>query len=279
MYFFTYNDELRDGAGAQVQRILSIFLLAYKYGFGYIHKSFFTIEHGFDEHLLERFNRMIELFPLGNCPSHFDDVKEIVFFTRDVLVHFLQNPTDKNVLIIVSNCPIIDHEPIILLHDPYPIKFSWIDEQMNEKIQIAFHIRRGDVSKTENQDRYVEISYYLECIEALKVIFVDKPYHIHLFSESNILTELGHIDSNIILHIDEDVVDSFKFLVNCDLLFAGFSSFSYSASMLRRKGVVLYKKFWHSFSPKALCIDRSSDILVYKNCILDFVVSKNEFKM
>ena len=270
MYYFTYNDQLRDGAGAQVQRILSIFLLAYKYGFGYIHKSFFTKEHYFDECLLERFNRLVELSPLGNCPTQFDDVKEIVFFTIDVLVYFLQNPTDKNVLIIVSNCTIIDHEPMIL-NDPYPIKFSWIDEQVNDKIQIAFHIRRGDVSKTQNHDRYVDISYYLECIDALKIIFSNKPYNIHLFSEYNILTELGHIDSNIILHIDEDVVNSFKFLVNCDLLFAGFSSFSYSASMLRRKGIVLYKKFWHSFSPRALCIGHSSDIIAHKDCILDYL--------
>lgn len=267
MYYLAYNHALRDGAGAQVQRILSIFLIAHKYHFGYVHRPFITTEHGFDQRLLKRFNSLVEFSSHEEC-QEFDYTIEIIFFTREILNQLLQIRTNKKILLIVSNCPMIDHEPAIL-NDLYPVRFSWVVEELNDVIQIAFHIRRGDVTKTQIQERYVDISYYLDCIEALKTIFPQKSYEIHLFSQHNILSELKDVDPDILFHIDEDVVDSFKFLVNCDLLFSGYSSFSYSASMLRRKGIVLYKQFWHSFSPKALCIDSADDIVRYKDRILN----------
>lgn len=142
---------------------------------------------------------------------------------------------------------------------------------MNEETQIAFHIRRGhDVTPTINTFRYVELSHYLDYIKSLKQILV-KPYKIHLFSQEEIRKEVETIDEfdpDIILHIDEDVVETFKFLVNCDLLFAGRSSFSYSATMLRRKGIVLYNPFWHSYPEKHLCVQNPSDIVTHRDRIL-----------
>ena len=61
---------------------------------------------------------------------------------------------------------------------------------------------------------------------------------------------------------------SFIDLVNADILFAGFSSFSYSAAMLRRKGVVLYCKYWHNYSKKNILVVDSKSIYENREKIL-----------
>lgn len=267
MYYLTYNSRHNnDGAGAQLQKILSLFLIAKKFGMGYTHSPFFTSEHNFNKQLLDRFNHLIELF--GYNKKIFDRVIGIGHLTPEILDHLKNNQPDTDVLLIVPAAnQYIDNTPSIL-HDLFPVKFSWVSDTLNTQTQIAFHIRRGDVSQTQNQDRFVALSYYLDCIKSLKMILT-RSYTIHLFSEGSITKELENVDENFVLHIDDDVVDSFKFLVNCDLLFAGHSSFSYSASMLRRKGIVLYSPFWHSYPEKYLCVRDPLDIITYKDLILE----------
>lgn len=125
-----------------------------------------------------------------------------------------------------------------------------------------------------NTFRFVELSHYLEYLKFIKQILV-KPYKIHLFSQEEIRKEIHTMkdfDPDIILHIDEDVVETFKCLVNCDILFTGRSWFSYSAAMLRRKGIVLYNPFWHSYPKKHLCVQDPSDIIKNQEIILQHIM-------
>jgi hypothetical protein len=269
MYYLTYNNEDRAGAGAQVQRILSLFLLAKHYNIGYVHTGFITQEHEFTEDVLAQFNNLFELS--GYNKQDFDETIHAQHFTEGIVSFIRDNPQpNKDILIVIPGAHLfIDSNPW-LLNDVYPIRFSWIQETLDPETQVAFHIRRGyDVSQTVNADRFVEVSVYFDYIKELRNI-IAKPHKFHIFSKKEILPELDaiHIDEDVVLHIEEDVMETFKFLVNCDVLFAGPSSFSYSAAMLRRKGVVLYNPFWHSYPEKCVCLSHPEDVHRYKERIL-----------
>jgi hypothetical protein len=244
-----------------------------KYNLGYVHNGFITDEHGFDkDDTLNKFNNLIELYSYNK--SDFDETRHVIHFTEDVLKYIQNNPAnDKDILLVIPGAHLyIDSNPS-LLDDLYPVKFSWVDDTLNSETQIAFHIRRGyDVTRTANSDRFIEVSHYLEYIKELRKI-MNKPYRIHLFSKNEILEELQNIniDNDIVLHIGENVIDTFKSLVNCDILFTSPSSFSYTAAMLRRKGLVLYNPFWHSYPSKHLCLHSPSDIITHKDYILKHI--------
>lgn len=270
MYYLTYDNGDRAGAGAQVQRILSLFLLAKHYNLGYTHTRFITREHDFTEEVLARFNNLFELFSYDK--KDFDEIVRVQHFTDAVLSFIQDNPQpDKNILLVIPGAHLfIDTNPW-LLDDPFPVKFSWVDDVLNnQETQIAFHIRRGhDVTPTVNPDRFVAVSVYLDYMKELRKILT-KPYRFHIVSKKEIRPELADIplENDIVLHIEEDVAKTFKFLINCDVLFAGLSSFSYSAAMLRRKGIVLYNPFWHSYPDKSVCLTTPDDVHLYKEKIL-----------
>jgi len=269
MYYLTYNNQDRAGAGAQVQRIISLFLLAKYYKIGYVHTGFITQEHEFTEDVLAQFNNLLELSCYNK--QDFDETVYVQHFTEDVVSFIQQNPQpNKDILLVIPGAHFfIDRNPWVL-NGLYPVRFSWVQETLNPETQIAFHIRRGyDVTRTINADRFVEASVYFDYIKELRNI-ITKPHKFHIFSKKEILPELDNIkiEKDVVLHIEEDVVETFKFLVNCDVLFTGRSSFSYSAAMLRRKGVVLYNPFWHSYPEKCICISHPMDVHRYKEKIL-----------
>jgi hypothetical protein len=75
----------------------------------------------------------------------------------------------------------------------------------------------------------------------------------------------------LFFHIDEDVIKTFIDLINADILFSGFSSFSYSAAILRRKGIVIYCKFWHNYSKKNILIENPESIIKNKEKIINSI--------
>lgn len=269
MYYLTYNNEDRAGAGAQVQRILSLFLIAKQYNLGYVHTRFITREHDFTEEVLARFNNLFELSAYNK--KDFDEIVRVEHFTDTVLSYIQNNPQpDKDILLVIPGAHLFIDINHWLLDDPYPVRFSWVEDTLNAETQIAFHIRRGyDVSPTINADRFVEVSVYLNYMKELRTILT-KPYKFHILSKKEIRPELENvaIENDTVLHIEDDVINTFKFLVNCDVLFTGPSSFSYSAAMLRRKGVVLYNPFWHSYPDKCICLRHPNDVHTYKEQIL-----------
>jgi hypothetical protein len=57
--------------------------------------------------------------------------------------------------------------------------------------------------------------------------------------------------------------------VNSDILIAGYSSLSYSASFLRQKGIVLYIPFHHVYSTKHIKLESDDSIIINKEKILN----------
>lgn len=285
MIYLTYNQQgLQDGLGAQLQRVLSIYLICHQYNFGYIHTPIVTHQHGITSEVLQQFNQMICLPSASTHPV--GKIRYMSSCQPKVIEHMDQDQLIK----ITFAHQYIDSHPELLLQ-PFPYQFSWIDQQIGHPVKIAVHIRRGDVTKNQNQERFVSVEYYLECLEQLTTMLTQAKvdHTINIYSQQALQSELPRGDllppdegdvremeaqggyggrNSPQLYLDQDINQTFQALVNADILFTGFSSLSYSAAMLRRKGCVLYTPFWHQYAPSAIRLEQASDVLVNRSRIL-----------
>lgn len=267
MLYVTYNDRgLQDGVGAQVQRIFSLFLLAKRFNLPYIHTPILETEHNVDKDTLALFNSLTALPSVQNKQSCTTVVTPF-FDLASLRAH--QRGTNHVLVKLKFLHKYIDAHPEVV-EPPFPHVFPWVETKLSPVIQIAVHIRRGDVSKDTNADRYIDFSYYRDCIQELHTLMGERPHAFHIYSEGAIREEIANANlPNATPHIDESVVEAFQGFVNADIFLAGFSSLSYSASLIRAKGIVLYPhSFRHAYPTRNLCVRQPSDIGGFREPIL-----------
>ena len=265
MIYLTYDQQgLQDGLGAQIQRVLSIYWICKQHSFGYIHTPIVTNREGTTTKDLAQFNQSMML-PSDQCSPI--RVKKMSSFNLGLIKHYEHQRDDLLIKITFAHQYIDSHPEI--LSQPFPYRFNWIEETLCTPTNIAVHIRRGDVTPTQNNQRFVDFKYYLDCFIHLETILTQSniSYVLHIYSQGELRSELGTFGrdltkiKNISLHLDEDINDTFRAFVNADVLLTGFSSLSYAAAMLRRKGCVLCTPFWHQYSNNAICLKKPEDIL------------------
>lgn len=280
MYYITYsNEECNDGAGAQIQRILSLKLLSSIYDVGYIHSkilynsktSFYSIKDVISENELHSFNNLFEQLNLNKSDVVYDEVIIMSHFDLNIIT---SKSNVGNILFKIGYCHDYLDSHSELMNSYLPVNLDWVVNKVNKKLIIAIHIRRGDVSETQHAERFVSTEIYIDCINKLTSILSDFFFEYRIFSDS--LTTLdcnkikdGCSSSNIFFFINKNIVDTFKEFVNSDIFIASKSSFSYSASFLRQKGIILYFPIIHVYSNKNVCIETSHDIVINKQKIIE----------
>lgn len=220
MIFYTIAGKT-DGFGAQYQAMLSgLAFCKCKKDYVYVHTPFTTIEHGVD---VSKANIFIGINNNNKLiPSKTDN---IVIKTLEPEVHWSPKPsryyTDE-VLKIIRRCYYSSEKPNIGI------------------IDIAIHIRRGDVTKG---NRYIDNNFYKELITRLKVKYPN--YAITVFSEGvyEDFKDLGLEENSYMLNMD--VFETFHSLVCAKVLIQSYSSFSYCAGMLNQNTVYYFDGFWH----------------------------------
>jgi len=306
MLFLTYNNKGHtDGAGAQIQRILSIFMISKFYTkmtdvkIGYIHTPIYKLDYQglqylesntSSDDLHEQYNNIIEL-PSDSINGNFIEI------TEQYLTHALimQNyKTTENIILKTTFAHSV-HDFIPEIHN-IPVDLSWISTKISLPINIAVHIRRGELFVVES-DRMLPNSYYVECMKTLSIILNEKgiTHTFHIYTEiptkkvtvtpshHGILNRItdsiiinpedNHLEdflcfNNIIYHINECPVKTLQELTNSDILLASRSSFSYVAAILKKKGSVLFHPFWHSLSPSWIPVSSNIDIINSKDRII-----------
>eukprot|EP00977_Amphora_coffeiformis_P004965 scaffold1058_cov163-Amphora_coffeaeformis.AAC.5 len=133
-------------------------------------------------------------------------------------------------------------------------KISLDDLNTDEDVlQIAVHVRRGDVSLcTDNAwKRYLPNSHYLRLIDSV-LENVSQPYKVTIFSESEQLDRKSHkqyetfddfVGRNYSLNLDTELADVWKAFVHADVLMTAKSTFSLAPARLRNHGRVIYTPF------------------------------------
>ena len=151
-----------------------------------------------------------------------------------------------------------------------------------DKIDIAVHVRKGDVIEWNITTRITPNEYFINVIKQLYNVFGDKA-RIHIFSEGTIQSDFPELEKiqntdvdinyfigehndkitncdynlatlkdkddtfkDLILnmHLNGDARTAFSHLVSADILVTCKSCFSYVAAILNENGTVLFSEFW-----------------------------------
>jgi len=208
-----------DGFGAQYQSIMSGIAFCEFKNYKYIHTPFIKIEHNVDVKQLNDF--------IGIKTDKINNIQNIIKEPNSSEVHNSTNPSifyTNNVISKIRDFYYSTEKPSI------------------PKIDIAIHIRRGDVSLINEPYRYTSNETYLKIIKFLKIQY--PIYNIKIFSEGKIedFKDFNLEDECFVLN--EDITNTFHSLVTAKILIMSKSSFSYSAAILN-SNKVYYIDFWH----------------------------------
>lgn len=121
-----------------------------------------------------------------------------------------------------------------------------------DKLNVALHIRRGDIVDLKNQDksnwglRWLDNSYFLSIATNILEVLQPELIRFHVFSQGK-KSSFSDLDvlPNLVWHLNEDVFTTFHQLCTADILVTSPSSFSQKAALIN-KGVKIAKSpWWH----------------------------------
>uniref|UniRef100_A0A6C0KMT9 Uncharacterized protein n=1 Tax=viral metagenome TaxID=1070528 RepID=A0A6C0KMT9_9ZZZZ len=306
MLYLAYdNAALPDGAGGQIQRILSIYLIARHYGIGYIHQGIQSLSYQGstcmeknkdDPEQIVKYN---ELFNLPSAPMvQFHEAYKVYDISEEIIREKFS--MEKNVLLVIQHAgTYIDEHPERILDGvdlPWNFPWKYHADPTKDLVKVAVHVRRGELFVVDST-RMLPNSYYVECMRAIEKILKDAgmKYEFHFYTEQltkpttitpghhgicnrikeavTVRPEDNHLEDfaefkNIIYHINGCPVQTLIDLTTADVLLASRSSFSYVAGMVKKEGVVLFHPFWHSLAPSWIPTRSASDIVNAKDLIL-----------
>jgi len=112
----------------------------------------------------------------------------------------------------------------------------WLDKTKyvfeTDNTNIGLHIRRGDISKEGNSNRWLELNDYLKLMDTLRDKKYPNPVKFHIFSEGAVDTFKELEGSDVVFHLDGSDIETFRMLSSIDILVTGLSTFSILAAYL-----------------------------------------------
>jgi len=301
MLYITYNSKgLNDGAGAQLLRIVSAYLLSKYYKIGYIHTPIdymtnFGVkqleEKKEDRTQIDRFNSLF-MFHSDDHVKNMNIRIKINDIDEATILNYKNKAISENILLSVTFPIFTINNNKEILNLSHCIDFNWLQTTYtSNKLKICIHIRRGDVLFMETELRYLPNSYYISVMDQLVYILshTNISYEFHIYTESftkninitsdfrsdfnknlDVIVEPENFDdfkkfNNIVWHINTDPVDSFIDLCNSDILVTSVSAFSYLAGIVNKKSLVIIpKKFVDNVHPPKkewIVIENNTSIL------------------
>lgn len=244
-----------DGAGSQIHSIFSILLFAKKFHLTYVHTPLKNIEH-YNGNRDEWSLRWEEFFSIGNNEIQIKAIESSQIKRVFVRFPFLLNKKRNRLYLVhhchsyTDTCPADFSLIIDELRKKYHIKNPPLKRRKMQQLQLAVHIRRGDVDATINSFRYSAnadiLKNLVKILQVFKTFDIDCKVAIYSQGEEKDFSEFKEL--NVTYCLNQDEFTTFDNLVNADILMTAKSSFSYVAGLLN-EGVVFYEPFWHQPLP------------------------------
>lgn len=254
--------EKNDGFGSQLLRRISAIAFAAFHNKIYLHLPFTKLQHNYDSDI--NFPSSMESFSnigLG-CPLREISDKTDICEREDNMefVHRNINFIDKNIDPNYNDeTGIYEREDYLYYTDKnvdayfnkdllsllkgryYSTPKNKIPYFENNVVNVAVHIRRGDVTNTGPMGQWKNDEYYLSIMKRIRkehprVIF-------HIFSEGKEEEFTKFRSLGTVLHLNEDIKTTFHALVSADILVTSKSAFSYTAALLS-DGIIYYTNCW-----------------------------------
>lgn len=274
MLYLTYDaSSLHDGLGAQYQRIIGIVGLAARYNCTYVHTPVEQVAHGVTPEEAEAFFGIGRAFPsVGSvnygeiittrCPSEEALLSYIriaessgkhtlvrILFPYGIIEGWSGERQLSESYLSEHRLPIYDRAMSLVR----PLLSTTFSRSLNTSLlNIAMHIRRGDVLHLQEEPRDKPLSYYFGIIEKIKKLY-PLPKMIHIYTQITDANRDEFVDlvrdPEIQLHADEDVFSSLYHMIHADVLITGCSSFSLVAGLYNTNRV-FYVPYAHRPLPR-----------------------------
>ncbi|MEJ1339597.1 MAG: hypothetical protein RPU64_13810 [Candidatus Sedimenticola sp. (ex Thyasira tokunagai)] len=249
---------MTDGAGAQVQAVMSTQLFAHDMGMTYVHTPFNNIyySHGREDELEDYFGLGSGELQARTLPLETKKIKRLKWLFK------------SNVVYSIPHCheyaDLYPHK-YTLLKDGFRSKFlknKQINDGRCDCLSIVTHIRRGDVSTSKHSERYTDIDKVNLILSKVKKIAASKGLVCKLTVVSQGRVEdFCDIDfDEVEFHLDTDLKDAFLDLTSADVLVMAKSSMSYCTAVYSN-AVVMYERFWHTPLPDWIDIDQDDRLI------------------
>ncbi len=246
-----------DGFGAQFQTIIQSILITECNNEIYLHNTIKNMEHNYDNDK-DYLNKIEDLM---NLKDNFE---------------LLENNSDKNINILNFNVINIFENNIDFYMESESLKklksIFWKNKTKRfdtNKLNISIHIRRPNVCDNRIEGADTSDKYYLDIMRHLRQLYYNKDILFHIYSQGNIDNFKIYENNDVILHIDENIYDTFIGLVEADILVMSASSFSYSAALLN-DGIIYYLPFWHKSYRKWITLNYNLDLGNFINNTSEF---------
>lgn len=164
----------------------------------------------------------------------------------NVWINIIKNGPDGAVYVTpFDSFPGFLGENIINLSDTLK-KCYWADKSKFEFdkdfTNVGLHIRRGDISKAGNANRWLELSDYNKLMSHLRNnTSPEKPYKFHIFSEGSIELFRELENEDVVFQLDGSDVEAFRMMSSIDILVTGLSTFSILAAYVTNSPVLYHK--------------------------------------
>jgi hypothetical protein len=244
-----------DGAGAQSLAIMSTLLFSQAMHIKYVHTPFAKMQHNY-ENDPEYEKEWENFFNLGMNELNISD--QDLFFPQ--IENLGESPLEitkkPKALFVLRHC----HD----FSDMFPNRYSHIREKFiakyfstpkegytlnydPQKVNIAIHIRRGDVNgNNQFRDKFTENDFIAKVLDKIIELTSSsrKGSAVWVYSEGKIEDFKLLERENLKFCLNTDPFSTFHNLVSADVLIMSKSTFSYSAALLSR-GIVIYEPFRH----------------------------------
>jgi len=262
---FRDPDINRSSSGHKFHNWITGLFLAKKFDLKYIYSPFTRDAARYEDFL-----------GLSNGYASYDSVKEksVVNIPTMDLCHESSTPdsTYQNSMnmieTMIDNIP--DESVIIYGPNPFPGKLTqyynlikpeiqklyWSVKRdihlkyKSNKISVAVHIRRGDISKNNNADRWIEFDHYMKIINNLNSNIGNENLDIHIFSEGTVADFSIFNQENVTLQLNGSDLEALHHMCSADILVTGQSSFSIMAAYFNMNFIVYtpLKNFMHNWA-------------------------------
>ena len=234
--FLTYNINFeKDGLGAQYSRVIDIYCLAKFIGAKYVHTPILVVDHLNNEYSKEVNNHFgLSIFERGTngIPETYDEEIEIKILSNleQLNVHI----NEKNVLIKIGLAMYVlaELQERSTIYDEGMKDLRLLKKKLElpefekDKTNVAIHIRRGDINEKSGDERFTNDEHYIKIINV-----INKKYNnanICIFTEKEgINIDVFLTSPNVKILHDIDVLQTFEYFCNADVLIVAKSTFSY----------------------------------------------------
>jgi len=247
------NPARSDGMFAQYQTIICAALFSSLNNLEFVYTPFNKIEHNYNND--PEFNEKME--NLINFKNNFkQDHSGLQAKQQNILpIQALISFFELNINQCLKDPMFLKIKELFYLNKKNPFNDKQKKQERDQDLNIAIHIRRNNevdnkCGDTNLQQRYLPDDVFVSIIKHFITLYGSsvRGLHIHIYSQGppENFKVFQDIDPRVLLHLDEDLSETFISLVFANILVISPSSMSYVAGLLSN-GSVYGLSFWHKF--------------------------------